>query len=393
MKKLVDKFDIVNIISLLLFTILSLGLIKNVIPGYFSVYYNIARVAVWICIAIVVAQYNKKIIIYRNKDRIHTVLLVVFLAYVFCYILGTFVGFVDNPVSSSFKLVMRNLFTLGIIALIIEFIRTKYIEIKGSTKSLVMLTFLMILSEIDFGALGSVLDNWEELFKFFVKYIIPVISKQILCTYLSKNGGLKLNYAYTIPVTLANYVLPVFPDLDWFVMAMSNLIVTLIIISRIEYSKRIDEEKLTKRERRNSEYRSGIVTTLVLIIFVMFVGGVFPFKPLAIMSNSMLPTFARGAVVVSKKVNSNYGQIDVGDILEFKTANGVVVHRVIDVVVDEKGKYTFKTQGDANNSPDDIEIKEEQVVGVVKIWIPYIGYPSVWMAELLFNQKSYIKIE
>lgn len=42
-----------------------------------------------------------------------------------------------------------------------------------------------------------------------------------ICTYrikswLSKSGGFVLNFAYSVPIALSKILLPVFPDLNWF---------------------------------------------------------------------------------------------------------------------------------------------------------------------------------
>ena len=54
----------------------------------------------------------------------------------------------------------------------------------------------------------------------------------------------------------------------------------------------------------------------------------------------------------------------------------VIVHRIAKIIK-EKGKYIFKTKGDHNNSIDNWEIRENEIIGVVHFKIKYIGYPTV----------------
>ena len=40
--------------------------------------------------------------------------------------------------------------------------------------------------------------------------------------------------------------------------------------------------------------------------------------------------------------------------------------------------HIYYTKGDANNNVDGIVIEEDMTIGVVKVKIPYIGWPTVW---------------
>ena len=111
------------------------------------------------------------------------------------------------------------------------------------------------------------------------------------------------------------------------------------------------------------------------------------------MSYSMVPTFSRGAVVISVKVNQkDLEKLKIGDILHYKSKNGDVIHRIIDIKKDNEGNFIFQTQGDNNGAPDSNWVNPEQVIGKIKIYIPYIGYPSVWFSEKILGMKSFITI-
>jgi len=75
-------------------------------------------------------------------------------------------------------------------------------------------------------------------------------------------------------------------------------------------------------------------------------------------TGSMLPTLGENANGIEVKPESA-DQIDIGDIISFKKDNYLVVHRVIDKGVDEKGTY-FITRGD-NNSISDGKIYFEDI--------------------------------
>ena len=113
------------------------------------------------------------------------------------------------------------------------------------------------------------------------------------------------------------------------------------------------------------------------ILLVFFMLGLFPYQPIAILSNSMNPTFERGDIVIYKRDEN----IIPGDIIVFQNANQIIVHRVIGI-----NEY-YVTKGDANNSVDYIKIQKQDIKGVYKFHLKYLGYPSIWLNEL-FTKES-----
>ncbi|MEA1993296.1 MAG: signal peptidase I [Euryarchaeota archaeon] len=94
--------------------------------------------------------------------------------------------------------------------------------------------------------------------------------------------------------------------------------------------------------------------------------------------------FSRGDIVVIKGEKD----IQVGDIIVFKRPNlsVPVVHRVIEIT--EKDKKYYLTKGDNNDFPDigywsRMGVPEDEIIGKVTVVIPKVGYPSIWLKELL----------
>ncbi len=80
-----------------------------------------------------------------------------------------------------------------------------------------------------------------------------------------------------------------------------------------------------------------------------FVAGFLPYKPVAVVSNSMSPYFNRGDVCVIKKF-SDYSQIrnlKEGDIIEYQLNNIFILHRIVDIKETTKG-YRYQIKGDNN---------------------------------------------
>ena len=99
----------------------------------------------------------------------------------------------------------------------------------------------------------------------------------------------------------------------------------------------------------------------------------------------MTGTINKGDIVLVEKYNKNE-KIDTGDIIVFMDNDTKIVHRVIEqkVMGDETRYYT---KGDANQQEDDGYRIQENIVGQVKGRIPYIGYFTLWVNDLIGGKR------
>lgn len=114
---------------------------------------------------------------------------------------------------------------------------------------------------------------------------------------------------------------------------------------------------------------------VLVTVVVPRVGGATPY---AILTGSMRPSLPPGTLVVSRPIDP--GKIGVGTVITYQLESGrptVVTHRVVSQGVDGKGGLLFRTQGDANNTPDQKWVRPVQVRGAQWYAVPYLGYASV----------------
>lgn len=221
---------------------------------------------------------------------------------------------------------------------------------------------------------------------FYYHGVLPKIAESLLLTYLSLNGGYLLNFAYSIPKTLALILLPIFPDIDWFFQTALEYILLVVIFLFVNYETTIRNKKKKRRDIRRENPLKTIPYIFFVIFLVSFITGLLPLRPLGIVSNSMIPEFKRGDVCIVKKINTKeqIRKIRVGDIIQYQGNNQVIVHRVIKVEVNALN-IQFIAKGDNNKEQDILPVEEEQILGIVKYKIPYLGYPSVLFSELILK--------
>jgi signal peptidase len=110
----------------------------------------------------------------------------------------------------------------------------------------------------------------------------------------------------------------------------------------------------------------------------------------AVESNSMVPTFSRGDILVLQGVPPE--QLGVGDVIVFSPDQNAVpiVHRIIKINDDG----TFQTKGDANSGqlPFEKSIHPEQIHGKEIMIIPYLGWVKIGMSEYLIPNAIWIAL-
>lgn len=93
-----------------------------------------------------------------------------------------------------------------------------------------------------------------------------------------------------------------------------------------------------------------------------------------VLSGSMSPAIQTGGAVVSQKVDPRAVQI--GDVITYRSplTGRLTTHRVVDVK--SQSTLYFQTRGDANEDADPYLVPAQNVVGKVRLHVPYVGYPA-----------------
>ena len=167
---------------------------------------------------------------------------------------------------------------------------------------------------------------------------------------------------------------------------MFGLPILLIGKLRLFFNESIDYE--IDRNYKKKSSCALIIPTFIIIILVYFTSGYFTYSSLAIASGSMEKVLSKGDVVIIKNIFNNYDVLKEGQIIAYKYENVIVVHRIIKIL-DEKDKKYIYTKGDANLQPDNYVVLEENVIGIVKFKIPFIGLPTVWLNNI--QEDAYVE--
>ncbi len=345
-----------------------------------TIYYNIINYIFWIVIMLVfIIIFNKGYLRNKYKNIIFKDIIIFTLLYlIIYYLLGFIVGFQKSPLNFSIINIIKNLIKYVTIRTIIESVKYYLIKENNTKLYILIVTILFIIITSDINNIIDLIETPKELFKYISSTIVPNIMYGVTGTYIIKNSSLKANILLQIiPITLT-YTIPISPNLDWYLYGVFHTVYLLLLYTYLKYEIE-KREQTAKNARRN--FFSLIPITTIFIILIFFVLGIFTYVPIGVMSNSMKPYFERGDIIVYKKIK-NIDNIKINEVICYQLDDIKVMHRVTKIEEIKNKKY-FTTKGDNLLTNDPLKVKEEQVIGTIVFTIPRLGYPSVWLYEIL----------
>lgn len=320
-----------------------------------------------------------------KKDVLLNIIIFLLMYYFITYFLGLFSGFVKSSYSLSFINIIKNTFPVIALILISELMRyVLFNKTKRNLPCLIIGCLLFVM--VDVNTMVHIYDVKTALgiTKMICLVVFPSITKNIFLTYLTMKVGYKNGIIYRLITELSTYLLPIFPDFGEYINVLLKTVLPIAIMARLNnmfnyYSVR----KIKDSRYNNRKLVLYSVITFALLTIVLLTSGLFTYQALTIGSGSMSPAIEKGDVIVLKSMkNEEARKIKKGDVLVYNHDNKIIVHRVIKK--SNNGEtISFKTKGDYNNAKDSWTVKQEDVIGIVKFRIRWVGMPTVALNELL----------
>lgn len=317
---------------------------------------------------------------YEKYQNIIIILIVYFISY---FLSGLIFGYEYTLYKNDIISIIKNSYILITPIVLNEYIRNKLvINTSDNIRNTFIISIIFILTNININQLFNNLIPFSSGFKYISVIIIPLIITSFAMTKLTKMAGKKSTITYNVFQKIIPIILPIIPSIPWILTAIISITLPMIIYYNIYYIELIYNGR-TRRYSTNSKKEYPLY--IIIIVLILFILKVFKYYPVAILSNSMKNTFSKGDTVIVEKVNDiNIDKIKEYDIIYYKKNNKYIIHRVVEIINKENNRL-FITKGDNNNNKDNWIVNEEDIIGIIKFSIPYIGYPSVWMNDCLNN--------
>ncbi len=298
------------------------------------------------------------------------------------YILGIFTGFYYSTVKLSIWTILNYIIPYIVIIISSEIIRKSIVLKDDKISKYIVLIALVILDVI----LSTNIYNLKTVNDYFilVSFIIMAsIANNMLFNYIiTKYRNAKAIIIYKIITTLYMYIIPITPNIYIFLESVLKILVPYLIYILMENLYNKNTEIISVKQTRKETIIS-IIVCIIVVLIIMLISCQFKIGILVIGSESMSGTLNKGDAIIYEKYDENE-EIKTGDIIVFIEDGIKIVHRVENQrLMGEEMRYY--TKGDANEQKDDGYRKREDIIGKVKLRIPYIGYFTLWINDLIGN--------
>lgn len=130
---------------------------------------------------------------------------------------------------------------------------------------------------------------------------------------------------------------------------------------------------------------AALVYVFVLVFFVLaalipaLVSG---WQPLSVVSGSMQPAVAPGSLVMVQPAepDSYYAHPSIVAFPDPARPGQLLTHRVV-ATASVDGTVAYTTRGDANPIADSDTVAHDDVLGAVRMVLPFVGLPATWVHQ------------
>ena len=333
---------------------------------------------------------------YERKNRRFTyesmfyVFFYTILYLILTYIVGIFTGFYSSIYSFSVTNLVKNIIPYLFVIIFSELLRDEVVrKCDDSFISYSLITLIMIVVDCTMFLTTFDLSDGDGLIKFLCNILLPSAAKNVLLLYIMKIGGIIPSMIYRILMEMKLFIVPIFPDFGLYIESILATIFPVILgfitfFSLKQYKNKEVEGKTVKQSKLFT-YSTVIVTMLFVVVVVTLTSCNFKYGAIAIGSGSMTGTINKGDVVIFEQLGNN--EIKEKDVVVFKKEDQLIVHRIINIVQINDDEYIYYTKGDANESADGYPLTRDDIVGIVKSRVRFLGIPSVELSQLISKKK------
>ena len=325
---------------------------------------------------------KKRNILSINTQQVLLIITVCALVYVMIYYLtGIKFGFYKNP----YRLSVGNFFkyVLPIAAVIVFTEIVRFVMMAQNSKlARVLCYFSCVIAEILITSNIPSVTSFNRFMDLVAGALFPALISNLLYNYLTKRYGLYPNLVFRLLITLHAYILPIKSGISDSLVNFFKLLLPIVIYIFID--SLFEKKRRYALGNRSRFYRvmSGTLTAIIVVLMcgtIMLISNQFYYGAYVIATDSMTGELNRGDVAIYESYEDQL--IKEGQVIVFEQGNSRIVHRVVDIKI-INGNSRYYTKGDVNENLDVGYITDSEIVGLVNLKLPYLGYPTLWVRNL-----------
>lgn len=298
------------------------------------------------------------------------------------YLSGLLDGLAKNAYDTSLWGILKNLYAFGTVIVMREYVRAYIVgrlrPKKKDTRLFCFLTcFIFTLNSLNLARMFRNLNTPLGIFEQLGGNLLPAVCISIMLTYFSYLAGSRPSIVCALLSEIPLYILPIVPNSRWITGALLRTLIPFFTILILNFDVDTITKSISRRDLREENPMNWIPTFGILLVFMLFVVGIFPLQPVSVATGSMEPAIMTGDMVIISKLSND--SIEVGDVIQYKRSSYTVIHRVIETVEDAGGAQFYRTKGDNNSGADPNLVSQDAVIGKVVLRVPYAGWVTLWM--------------
>ncbi len=299
---------------------------------------------------------------------------------VLIYILGIYIGFYEAELKLSIRVIYHYIIPYIVIIVSIEKIR-KTILLKDTNISNKIILVISVMLDISLAVSLKNIQSFKDYFTLLTLTVFSSIANNMLYNYIILRHRNCIGIIWYRIITMTYmYIIPIIPKIHILFDSIIKLVMPFIIYLLFENMYPRREKHITTHNKTKSIVITSILIILLLIV-IMLVSCQFKYAFLVIGSGSMTGVINKADGIIYEKLDEDE-TIEIGDIIVFNADDIQIIHRVIDKK-ELAYETRYYTKGDANQLADEGYRVREDIVGKVRLRIPYIGVLSVALNDAL----------
>lgn len=291
---------------------------------------------------------------------------------------GLFLGFRKNPYFVNGEIFLKTILPLTVIIITTEIIRYVLLSQKNGLVDVIAFLVCLCAEVLATTSIPNV-TSFNRFMDLVGLTLFPAIVANVFYHYITKRYGIYPNIAFRLLSTLYVYFIPRVTAMPDALMSCIKIFIPMIMMAMVAafFSKK---KKNAIRKGKKATFIGTTLALLVVLSIAMLISCQFRFGAMVIATESMTGEINKGDMIIYERYEDQ--QIKEGQVIVFIQNKKKIIHRVVEIEY-AGGETRYYTQGDANDDLDAGYRVDEDIFGVTDLKVAYIGYPTLWLRELL----------
>ena len=291
---------------------------------------------------------------------------------------GLYFDYYKNPYFINFKIVLEDILPLTAIIVMTELIRSVLLAQKNKPVAVIAFFSCLFAEVLCFYNLSGI-TNFNRFMDLVGLTLFPAITANVYYHHIAKRYGALPNIIFRLITTLYIYFMQTVAHMPDSLTACIKLILPIILLAFVMALFEQDKKKAVRKGKKFSAIATTLSVVFVLAVS-MLISCQFRFGALVIATDSMTGEINKGDMILYEKYDDQ--PIKEGQIIIFIQDKSKIVHRVVKVE-NIGGETRYYTKGDANEDLDSGYRTASDIFGLTDVKLAYVGYPTLWLRDLI----------